>query len=260
MALPLRVFLTIPLSTMSSVSVVLRVALLTGLLALPTHLVPAQDRVRETRSVASFTGVEYAIPGTLHLRQGETPSVEIEAPQKVLDKLETTVNGTILELSDGNESDLFDLLFGGDGLDADQIDVYVTTPAVNNLTLAGSGRMVGETQIESESLSLTVAGSGSMDLDLNTEEISVRLAGSGTCTLRGQANTLDANIAGSGDLRARDLEIQRAEVRIAGSGDVEINAIDHLSAQIFGSGDVQYRGQPTIETNAFGSGEVLSIE
>lgn len=245
---------------MSSVSVVLRVALLTGLLALPAHLAPAQERVRETRSVASFTGIEYEIPGTLHLRQGENPSVEIEAPKKELDKLETTVDGTILEISDGDESGLFDRLFGGDGLDDDRVDVYVTAPTINTLTLAGSGRMVGKTQIESESLSLTVAGSGGMDLDLDAEKLSVRLAGSGTCTLRGQANTLDANIAGSGDLRAADLKTQQAETRIAGSGDVELNVIDRLSAQIFGSGDVRYRGRPTLETNALGSGEVRSIE
>jgi hypothetical protein len=238
----------------------LRTALLVGLFAIPVPLAPAQDRAREARSVASFTEIEYGIPGTLHLRQGDDSSVEIDAPQKVLDKVETTVDGETLEITDGEDSGLFDQWFGGDGLDTDQIDVYVTASTLRHLTLAGSGRVVGESRVSSESLSLTVAGSGDMDLDLSAEELSVRVAGSGTCTPRGQTNTLEVNIAGSGDLRAGDLETQRAEVRIAGSGDAELNVADHLSAEIFGSGDVRYRGRPTVETSTFGSGEVRPLE
>lgn len=238
----------------------LRTALLVGLFALPVHFAPGQDRVRESRSVASFTEIEYGIPGTLHLRQGDDSSVEIDAPQKVLDKVETTVDGKTLEISDGEDSGLFDRWFGGDGLDTDQIDVYVTAPTIRHLALAGSGRVMGETRVTSESLSLTVAGSGDMDLDLDAKALSVRVAGSGTCTLRGQTNTLEVNIAGSGDLRAGNLETQRAEVRIAGSGNTELTVADHLSAKIFGSGDVRYRGRPTVETNTFGSGEVQPIE
>lgn len=234
----------------------LPVAVLVGLLALPAPLAPAQDRDRERRSVASFTEIEYAIPGTLHLRQGDEQFVEIDAPQAVLDKVVTTVDGETLEISDGEDEGLFDLIFGDDGLDTDQIDVYVTAPRINGVTLAGSGEIVGETSISAESLSLTVAGSGDMDLDLEAETLSMRVAGSGTCTLRGRAGTLNVNIAGSGDLRAANLEAQRAEVRIAGSGRAELNVADHLSAKIFGSGDVEYQGRPTIETTTFGSGEV----
>jgi len=242
---------------MSSFSArLLRVALLVGLLALPAHLASAQDRVRETRSVASFTEIEYGLPGTLHLRQGDDQSVEIDAPTAVLDKIETTVDGETLDISDGNESGVFDRFFGDDGLDTDDIDVYVTAPTINAVTLAGSGRVVGETQLSGASLSLTVAGSGDMEMDLEAEDLSVRVAGSGRCTLQGQARTLDVNIAGSGDLRAANLETQRADVRITGSGNAELNVTDRLSAEVIGSGDVRYRGRPTVETTTLGSGKV----
>jgi hypothetical protein len=237
----------------------LRAALLVGLLALPAHLASAQDRVQETRSVASFTEIEYALPGTLHLRQGDTQSVEIDAPEAVLDKIETTVDGGSLEISDGNGSGFFDRFFGDGGLDTDDIDVYVTAPTINAVTLAGSGRVVGETRLTSGSLSLSVAGSGDMSLDLDAEDLTVRVAGSGECTLQGQASTLDVNIAGSGDLRAADLETKRADVRIAGSGDAELNVADRLTAEIIGSGNVRYRGRPTVDTTTLGSGSVRSM-
>jgi hypothetical protein len=237
----------------------LRAALLVALLALPVHLVSAQDRAQESRSVAAFSEVEYSIPGTLHLRQGDDRSVEVSASQKGLDEIKTTVDGETLEISDGDDSGLLDL-FGTDRLDTDQIDVYVTAPTLNEVNVAGTGRAVGETTIEGEALSLRLAGSGELDLEVETNELSLQVAGSGTGTLRGQTRTLDLNIAGSGDLQGASLTTQEADVQIAGSGDAKLNVTDHLSAQIFGSGDVHYRGGPTVETNMLGSGEVTPIE
>lgn len=237
-----------------------RAAVLAALLLCPASLVTAQDRGREARSVGSFTEIEYGIPGTLHVRQGDAASVEIEAPEAVRAKVETAVEGAVLEINAEGESGFFGRLFGDSDLDSDEIDVYVTVPTLSSLTLAGSGRVVGETPLRGASLSLSVAGSGDMELEVDAEDLSVQVAGSGGCVLRGRAATLDVNVAGSGDLRAAEVETRRTEVRIAGSGDVEVHATDHLSAQIFGSGDVRYRGRPTIDTNTFGSGDVESME
>ncbi|MFB6232597.1 MAG: head GIN domain-containing protein [Salinibacter sp.] len=240
-------------------SAFLRAALLGALLALPVHLVSAQDRVRESRSVDAFAEVEYNIPGTLHLRQGDDRSVEVSAPETVLDEIKTTVDGETLEISDGDEPGLLEL-FGADGLDTDQIDVYVTAPTLHELNVAGTGRAVGETTIEGKALTLRLAGSGELDVEVETNELSLQMAGSGTGTLRGQTRTLDLNIAGSGNLQGASLTAQRADVQIAGSGDAKLNVTGQLSAQIFGSGDVRYRGEPTVETNMLGSGEVNPIE
>ena len=237
-----------------------RTALLAVILMLPAGLVLGQERVRESRSVEAFTEIKYGIPGTLHVRQGEEASLEIEASEEVIAQIETTVDGSALEIMAEGETGFFARLFGDSDLDADEIDVYVTAPTIEHLTLAGSGQVIGETPLQAASLSLKVAGSGDMDLDVDTEELNVRIAGSGGCFVRGRAGSLDVNIAGSGDLRADELETQRAEVQIAGSGDVEVHVTDHLSAQIFGSGDVRYRGRPTIETNTYGSGTVGPIK
>jgi hypothetical protein len=48
----------------------------------------------------------------------------------------------------------------------------------------------------------------------------------------------------------------RAEVSIAGSGDVEVSATEALSASIAGSGDVHYRGKPAVKRSIAGSGDV----
>lgn len=241
-------------------SSLLRIALLVGLLGALVHTATAQDRTRQARTVDSFTEVSFEVPGTLHLRQGDARSVEVEAPQEVLDRLETTVEGGTLKIRSEDDDGIFDWFGADDDLDSDEMDVYVTASTIEKIRLAGSGRIVGETRIESESLTLSVAGSGNLELEVATQRLEVSVAGSGDCMLRGRADALDTDIAGSGDIRAVDLEVRTAEVRIAGSGDAELHVTDRLEARIVGSGDVRYRGRPEIDVNSLGSGEVSPIE
>jgi len=233
--------------------------LLVALITLP-RLATAQEVTRESRSVASFTAVEFAVPGTLHLRQGDASSVEVEAPQAALAKITTTVEGETLKISTEGRSGLLNFLSGDDELEADQIDAYVTVSTLSRITQAGSGRVRGETPLQEDALALNVAGSGGMDLEVDVNTLDVSIAGSGTCTLRGRAGTMNVNIAGSGDLRGDELSTRTTEVRIAGSGDVNVGVTESLAANIFGSGDVRYRGGPTVETNVVGSGEVQTID
>ena len=237
----------------------LRIVLLAALVLGPLHSALAQDRTREARSVEAFTEVEFETPGTLHLRQGDAHSVEVEGPPKVLDRLVTEVDGEALEVRAEDDSGLFGL-FDDTDLDSDEVDIYVTAPAIEEVGLAGSGRIEGETRIESESLSLSVAGSGDLDLEVATEQLEIGVAGSGDCMLRGRADALTTKTAGSGDIKASKMKTRTAEVDIVGSGDAELHVTDRLDARILGSGDVHYRGQPEVELSSLGSGTVSSIE
>ncbi len=237
-----------------------RAVLLLGLFALPLHVASAQETVREARPVASFTAIELRVPGTLHLRQGEEQSVEVEAPRAVLDQFDTAVENGTLELPVDKDSNVFERLFGDDRSSDAEVNVYVTAPTIEALSVTGAGRIEGETPIEGEALSLNVAGSGGMTLEVATAQLDVDMAGSGASTLRGRTRTFTINVAGSGDLEGRDLETETAEVRIAGSGDVMLHVTEELSASIFGSGDVRYRGEPAVSKNLVGSGGVRSLE
>lgn len=231
--------------------------LLTGLVFLSTiHVASAQDRGRQARDVDTFTKIALDVPGTLHLRQGERHSLEIEASQEVLDHLETTVEDGSLKIRD--DSNFFDRLFGS----RDEVDVefYVTAPVLEAISVAGAGRIVGETAIEGETLALNNAGAGDIDLEVDVEDLNMNLAGSGTLHLRGTADGVSVRIAGSGSVRALDLTTPTADIEVAGSGDTRLHVTNQLSASIMGSGDVQYRGSPQVDTSIMGSGKVRSVE
>jgi hypothetical protein len=228
--------------------------LLAGLLLGSALPAAAQDRTRETRSVDAFTEVGLSVPGTLHLRQGTSRSVEVEAAPTVLEHLETTVDGGRLEIRDA--SNWFDRMFGGDDRDWGPIDVYVTAPTYEVVALAGSGAVVGETPLEGETLALKNAGSGRLTLEVAVRDLTVSIAGSGAAELRGTAETVAVEIAGSGTVDGLDLRTATATIDVAGSGDTHIHVTDRLSATLMGSGDVTYRGSPTTDTSILGSGRV----
>jgi len=220
----------------------------------------AQDAVREARTVEAFTEIGFSVPGTVYLRQGASRSVEVVGPEKVLARLETVVEGETLHIRNENEdTNWLDWFGGSDKADA-RVEVYVTAPTINGLSIAGSGDIVGETPITSGTLELQNAGSGGFDLEVDADELSLSIAGSGDTQLRGRGGTLTVEIAGSGDVEASALESATVDVSIAGSGDVRVHATDRISAEIMGAGDVQYRGDPAIDSSILGSGAVRPLK
>jgi len=107
---------------------------------------------------------------------------------------------------------------------------------------------------------LAAAGSTRVEAEeIDAERLEVSLAGSGRMRLAGRARDLSVSIAGSGDLDLRDLAASQAEVSITGSGDVRLQASDRLEVSIAGSGRVAYLGAPEVSSSIAGSGEVVSL-
>lgn len=235
--------------------------LFVGMLAAPVRSAEAQEEtVRQTKEVGAFVEVAFAVPGTVHLRQGEPQSVEVEGSDATLDEVEVEVEEETLHIrTEGSGSWLSLFGIGADDPEG-RVDVYVTVPTIEGLSIAGAGDIVGETLIRSDGLVLRNAGSGRFDLDVEADEVEVQIAGSGTTRLRGRTERVVAEIAGPGDMEAEEVETASAEVSIAGAGNVYLTVTDRLSAQVMGSGHVRYRGAPSVDTDVVGSGTVEAIE
>ena len=104
----------------------------------------------------------------------------------------------------------------------DGIDIYITLPMIDELAIAGSGSIVGETDFR------------------DVEDLEISIAGSGDVKLNGAGEDLEINISGSGNVDLAKFKVEDCEVSIAGSGDCEINVSSSLDVSIAGSGDVKY--------------------
>ena len=66
----------------------------------------------------------------------------------------------------------------------------------------------------------------------------------------------DIRLAGSGDIDARALAVRDLSVDLGGSGDIRAQASDTASVSIGGSGDVTVAGHPRCTIRKSGSGTV----
>lgn len=216
-----------------------------------TQLLIAQTS--QKREVSAFTEISLRIGANVHLKQGDTQSVEAKGKETTLEKLIIEVKDRKLVIRYPNEA-WFSKWNPG------PVDVYVTIPQIDALVISGSGSIISDGKIESRILDLTVSGSGDIKIgDLKGEKVSAAISGSGNIHLSGKQNTaeLKATISGSGNVKAIELPADNVDVKVSGSGNCWVNSTKNLVVKLAGSGNVIYRGNPSIDSSIVGSGKVM---
>jgi len=206
----------------------------------------------QTRNVSAFTEISLKIDANVHLKQGNTQSVEVKGLEGTLNRLITDVNNRILVIKYPSDT-WFKKWNPGN------VDIYITIPQIDELAISGSGSIISEDKINSRILNLLLSGSGDIKLaELRAEKVSVLLSGSGNVHLSGneKAAEFKVTISGSGNVNAIDFPANDVDVKIGGSGNCLVHADKNLVAKLAGSGNVRYRGNPLIDTTILGTGNV----
>ena len=205
----------------------------------------------EERSTGDYDGVAVAGFFDVDLVAGNEGNVTVEAEENLLEYIVTEVkNGTLhIKVEKGVNIRPSNWSHG--------VRVTVPVEEVEEVSLSGSGDIVGKTTLRASNFSTSMAGSGDITLDVEASNMDVSMSGSGDINLSGRANQLSVQISGSGDVKAYDLEADMVEASISGSADIRVTANESLIARVSGSGDIHYRGNPAkIVSKASGSGDI----
>ena len=178
-------------------------------------------------------------------------SVVVETDEKFLSHVQTSISGG--ELSIGPDS--VDCI-----ITPSVLNYHISMPDIQEINIEGSGRINGQTPIEVDDLKIKIDGSGDISLELNVDNLESSIDGSGDITLKGDAQKHSIGISGSGSVNAFDLITKETKVRVSGSGDSDVYAIDKLDIDISGSGDVRYKGMAQVIQSVSGSGKVKAVE
>lgn len=208
----------------------------------------------QDRDVPPFSEIALRVSGTLYLEQGDQQSVRIETDESTLEEIITEVKGRTLNIRFKTNN------FIRRPFNAGKIEIYVTVPEIDAVTVSGSGSVVSSS-IKSRIIDLSVSGSGDISIDnLSAETVKAAMSGSGNIRLnKGKSHDLTASISGSGNFRASDFQADNVDTRISGSGSCTVTANSTLKARVSGSGSVAYKGSPQIDTAVSGSGKVKKL-
>lgn len=185
--------------------------------------------VSESRSIDEFDKISFAGAGSVTVVVGSTASLELECDDNLLEFIRTeVVDGTLHIHTDQPIAP------------TERLKVRATALHFERLAIAGScqAQLQG---IDTARLELSITGSGKVHSD-------------------GVAETLVIEVAGSGDVECAELTAKNVQVRITGSGDAVVNALDDLTVNIAGSGRVRYLGSPQISQRVAGSGKVQPVD
>jgi hypothetical protein len=205
----------------------------------------------ETRVINRATKIKVLGHMEVILDSGST-SVRVEADENLLKYIVTKVDDGWLEIRMKSNINY---------TTSNSIKVYVTTPTITHIKMAGSGKVFSEKKFWSkESINFDIAGSGDINIDVNTPKVDADIAGSGNLDIMGETRDVDISIAGSGNYNGIELKAENANIKIAGSGDAMVFADVRMNAKIMGSGNVRYRGNATIDKKIMGSGSIKMAE
>jgi hypothetical protein len=206
------------------------------------------NQTSTTRNISDFDKIGVSGTFDVELIKGNEGSVTINGDANLMEYIVTEVKKGKLHIKTEK---------GFQIKPTKKVKISVTFESLNAVALAGSSNIHSSDLIKSNELKLSMAGSGDIDLKVDTGELKSSIAGSGNINLSGTSDDFSASIAGSGSVKGYDLKATKASASIAGSGNVEVNAIEEIHASIAGSGNVLYSGNPTVQkSKSVGSGSI----
>lgn len=153
----------------------------------------------------------------------------------------------------------------GSSRSADDVRFRVTMPALDKLSVKGSGaayvKAFDLSGRDYEVTEFVVDGSGDMRIyGLDGGSAELRVKGSGDLrAVRVSVDELEAVVSGSGDLFLKEVVAEKGEFIVTGSGDLVVTKggrVERLEVNVVGSGDARLEdvAASVAEVNVIGSG------
>jgi hypothetical protein len=246
---------------------------------LSSPTVALSQAVERTQDLKPFTTLDLRGCFDTTLVAGSPQRLTVSATAEQHERIRVEQSGDVVTIEPLDETDGWRELCRGERIDirvsasfakdrpvdlrvrgSGDLDAEVPAAATLSASVAGSGDLA--VRGSAAACEITISGSGdvlgrSLDCATSTE---VSVHGSGDVTLQGATKTCSFEVHGSGDVAAGDYACESADVEIFGSGSVNVAKVGDIAVEIHGSGDVTYRGEPKLRRmEVHGSGGLRQL-
>ncbi len=185
-------------------------------------------------------------PDTVNVVHGDTLAIHVEGDARVAAALRFVLSDGKLGIGRQPDAD------AGNGT----ATVTITDPAVDHMTMAGSGTMSND-RMTGTDVGVTIGGSGHIvTAGIAATQLSVEVLGSGSFTGSGHADKVMLTLAGSGDADLSQLRAGEAKVDVAGTGTGALASDGNVTGSVVGTGAVSVRGKARCDIRVTGTGRV----
>ena len=213
-----------------------------------------------------YTRIEIGHAFELEVIQADTYTVQIEAGESILDRIEVTQTGDKLEI----------------GMDTPFIHTYrsprvkITMPELKGLYLSGASEGKATGFRSSHNFELTLSGASELEMDMETGafvcEISgasdvsgylkstssdIDLSGASRIDLSGSGGNIRLEASGASEMDLGDFTVNDAYIDFSGASDASLDFNGRLDVDLSGGSTIEYSGSPTMgEINLSGGSEI----
>jgi hypothetical protein len=209
------------------------------------------ESARRDFQVGQFQSISLTGSPDVIVTVGGAPSVRAEGDSRLVERLDIRVENGDLRIGFREDSS-WSFGFSRER----SVTIHVTVPTLSAATLTGSGD-VRIDRVQGDRFAGTVTGSGDLQVgQLRAAYTAFSVTGSGAIRAAGAAQRAQVELAGSGDIDLGGFEIRDATVSLHGSGDVTAKATATARVTLMGSGDVAITGPARCQIEKRGSGDV----
>lgn len=184
------------------------------------------------------------------LVKGKEGNIKIEGEENIVPLIETELNGNTLQIKYKKNTNIYS---------TKKLTVTVPVTNISKISLGGSGNVSNDGILKSNELSVSLAGSGNIKLQIDAKELNANIGGSGNIEFSGKTTEFNGSIAGSGNISAYELISETTNATIAGSGSIKTTTTSKIKAKVVGSGNIYYKGNPSeTDLKSVGSGEIIN--
>ena len=208
----------------------------------------AQSIVR--RELIDYSNIVYSVSGDLFITIGNTYEVRLEGDGSFIESVITKSEKGKLTISQDKRYKEKNT----------KVNVYVTLPVLNSLTLNTSGSVYIYGILNQDNFTCKTSGIGNLSINaLNiNKQAKFTVAGSGSVTIIEKCNVskMYVLLSNSGDFKGSNANASDMTAIVKKSGSCECSVTKKLSATITGSGNITYSGSQKISAKLNGSGKL----
>ncbi len=215
----------------------------------------------ETRqfNFTEFTRVDIGSAFTYEIKQSDTYSISITAPENLFDDIKVAKEGQTLKIEKTNPWTPFNI-------GSERLRAVITMPRLYGLNSSGATKGVVYRFSSTDDLDVSASGASSVELvtitagdanfnvsgasevtgALNAEGMDFDISGASSIQLEGAAGDIDAEASGASRLNLAELTINNADVTLSGASSGTVNLDGRLDIELSGASGLEYIGEPLL--------------
>lgn len=205
--------------------------------------------ISETRTLSSFNKLSVSAGIEVLITQSNQTMVKVEASEKIISLVETSVNNNTLEVRFKKKSKI---------MNRKKVTVYVSAPSIVEIKSSSGSSVKSENTLSGQNIDLSSSSGSSLHLRLEFDQISADASSGSLIKLDGIALSLTSDSSSGSSIEAKKLTVNQVEAKASSGSSQKLMPKVSLKADASSGSSIDYYHNPAEKSITKSSGASVS--